>query len=321
MKKFFINNMKIIWKNQQGSSMVLVACLLIFICGISALVVDIGTVYVEKGNLQKTLDAAALAGASELMVSENKAENTAIDIASKNKLTITASDIDTASNFIEIKKTVEADLTFARIVGIETMDVPAIAKAQLKGGLSGREGIVPVAIPRDKLPDPSDPFPEFPLNFQPGKGNDEENSSIKGNFGYLSIDGTGGNVLRNNIINGADLEVSEEMYEYTQTGLSWGNVKAGFQERINQDLSNPDCSKYETADSSCSRVILVPIVESFTDVSGKTMVEITGFASVWISKITGHTVQTQFIETITFGEFEDLTGADNYHVFGVALVK
>lgn len=321
MKRLLINFLNNIWKNQQGSSMVLVASLLIFICSISALVVDIGTIYVEKGNLQKTLDAAVLAGASELMVSENKAENTAIDIASKNNVTITASDIDTASDFIEIKKTVKADLTFARIVGIETMDVPAIAKAQLKGGLLGREGIVPVAIPRDKLPDPSDPFAEFPLNFQPGKGNDDENSSINGNFGFLSIDGNGGSVLRSNIANGVELEVSEEIYEYTKTGLSWGNVKQGFEERIDRDSSNKDCSKYETADSSCSRVILIPIVDSFTDVSGKTLVKITGFASVWISKITGHTVQAKYIENITFGEFGDLTGSDNYHVYGVALVK
>ncbi|MCL6570225.1 MAG: hypothetical protein K6T88_00895 [Bacillus sp. (in: Bacteria)] len=322
MKRIILNRLKIMWKIQQGTSMVFVAGILIIICGISAVVVDVGTVYVKKGNLQKTLDASVLAGASELMAGDSKAVSTAISIADKNKLTLTASDIKTGSDYIAIKKTVNASLTFARMFGIDSIAVPAFAKAKVRGGFLGTEGIVPIAIPSYKLPDPTDPYPEFPMNFQPGNGNNEENSSVKGNFGFLAIGGTGGSVLRSNIINGVDLEVSDEMYEYTKTGLSWGNVKIGFEERIQEDgLNRPYCSNYETADSTCSRVVIVPIVDSFTDVSGKTMVKIIGFASVWISKITGHTVQAQYIETITFGEFGDPGDANNYHVLGVSLVE
>lgn len=324
MIKMILKNLKNIWKNQQGASMVFVAGIMVIICGILAVVVDVGTVYVKKGNLQKTLDASVLAGASELMAGNIKAKSTAISIAGKNNLSLTYSDIDIgpSSDYIAIKKTVNASLTFARMFGIESIAVPAFAKAKVRGGFLGTDGIVPIAIPSDKLPTSANPYPEFPMNFQPGKGNDEENSSINGNFGFLSIGGTGGSVLKSNIINGADLKVSDEMYEYTKTGLSWGNVKSGFDARIKEDeLNRPYCSNYETADSTCSRVIIVPIVDSFTDVSGKTMVKIIGFASVWISKITGHTVQAQYIETITFGEFGDTGDANNYHVLGVSLVE
>ncbi|PEQ95934.1 hypothetical protein CN481_02900 [Bacillus sp. AFS006103] len=325
MKKIILNRLKNIWKNQQGASMVFVAVILIIICGISAVVVDVGTVYVKKGNLQKTLDASVLAGASELMAGDSKAVSTAISIADKNKLTLTASDIKTGSDYISIKKTVNASLTFARMFGVESIAVPAFAKAQFKSGFVGGEGIVPVAIPADKLPKSGEsgyPYPEFPMNFESGNGN---NSSISGNFGFLSIGGNGGNVLYNNIFNGVNLEVSENMYEYTKTGFSWGNVRDGFNDRIIRDASKSYCSNYDTADSSCSRVIIVPIVESFTDINGKTMVKITGFASIWISSIdekgNPKRVNARYIETITFGEFGDPGDANNYHVLGVSLVE
>lgn len=120
-------------RDEGGSVLVMVAISMVALLGFTALVIDGGRLYSEKSQLQKALDASVLAGASDLTVSQSKAVSTAIDIASKNNLTLTASDIKTGPNYIQIKKTISKSLTFARIIGIETAEVPAFAKAQLKG--------------------------------------------------------------------------------------------------------------------------------------------------------------------------------------------
>lgn len=335
MKNIIICLLQNIKKNQQGHILVTVSFALITLVGITAFVIDIGGLYVEKSKLQKTLDAAVLAGASQLSVSQAKAVDKAKEIVNKNNYINSDSDkIDTGADFIKITKTVEKAHTVASLIGGNSSNITASAKAQVKGVLLGRDGIVPVGIPSDKLPKEGEtgyPFPDFPMIFEPGNSgggknpSNEGNYSVKGNFGFLAINGPGGNLLRENIRDGADLEVSEEMYEWTQTGLSWGNVSKGFQDRIDADISKSYCSVYETADSSCSRVIIVPIVDSYTDATGKTLMKITGFASLWISSIDGKgnekMVNAKYIDTITFGEFGDPGDAKNYYVNGVTLVE
>ena len=62
------------------------------------------------------------------------------------------------------------------------------------------------------------------------------------------------------------------------------------------------CSSYETADNSCNRVVIVPIIESF-NVNGKKDVKIVGFAAFWIESISQHETKGRFIEIVTGGTF------------------
>jgi hypothetical protein len=318
-------------QEQQGNVLVLVAISMFMIIGFMAIAIDSGRMFLTKSHLQNGLDAAVLAGAQELMTSNSLADvkNVAIDIAKKNNITLTPLDItiNTESNSIEVKKTIEQGLTFARVFGFDSTPIPAFARAKVGGELLKRKGVVPIGIGRKtQTLDGFEKDKEYTMNFEPGRGNKEEDSSVpeNGNFGFLALGGSGGNTLLDNIKNGGQMEVSDiNTYEWTKTGLSWGNVKAGFQYRIDQDKDENECKSYTTAHDGCDRVIIVPIVDSFEDANGKTLVKIIGFAAFWIdSPITGHSIKGKFIKTVTFGEFGNETGTGiDFGVYGVKLVQ
>ncbi|RST70322.1 hypothetical protein D4T97_020235 [Siminovitchia acidinfaciens] len=299
---------------QKGTAMILVALCMFMLIGFTAIAVDAGALYFEKSRLQKALDAAVLGGAQRLKVSEADAESTAIDLAGKNGFTVSADEVTTGGNFIEINKTVNKDLTFARIFGKTSADVPASAKAVVSGRLKKGEGIVPVAIEDQEYVAGQSKV----LHFQPGNPN---NSPHSGNFGFLGLDGPGGKILREGIKYGSEKAVLEE-YEWTEPGLSWGNVKDAFQWRIDQDIGKSHCQSYATSDNTCTRIITVPIVESFEGADGKTMVKIVRFAAFWIESVGQHEVKGRFIDIVDRGEFEEVgEGEEDYGISGVKLVN
>ncbi|MCJ8009235.1 pilus assembly protein TadG-related protein [Lederbergia wuyishanensis] len=302
-----------ILKEQSGVSMILVSLGMFMLIGFTAFVVDVGSLYFEKSRLQKALDAAVLAGAQSLKVSENEAENVAIHIANQNGYTVTSDEVEATGNIIEIKKTVNKQLTFARVLGFSDSDVGAFAKAEILSLIKG-EGIIPVAM-EDVVYNPGD---SYTMHFQAGN---PDNSSVNGNFGFLAINGPGGSDLKDGIMHGANREVNEE-FEYTKTGLSWGNVKSAFEYRIGQDNTKPHCSSYTTADDTCSRVVTVPIVKTFTGLDGKSKVKIIGFAAFWIESIQPNgndkSVKGRFIDMYSPGEYGS---GENFGISTVKLVN
>jgi len=303
-----------ILKEQSGVSMILVSLGMFMLIGFTAFVVDVGNLYFEKSRLQKSLDAAVLAGAQRLKVSESEAENVAIDMANQNGFTVTTAEVDTGDNFIKITKIVNKQLTFARVIGFSDSDVAASARAETRDTLIKGEGIIPVALEKGVYSEGS----PYTMHFQAGN---PENASVNGNFGFLAINGPGGSDLKDGIMYGADREVNEE-FEYTKTGLSWGNVRSAFEYRISEDNDKPYCSSYDTADYTCSRVVIVPIVETFTGVDGKSMVNIVGFAAFWVENVdptgSNKSVNGRFIEMVSPGEFGS---GENFGISTVKLVN
>ncbi|MEO8193408.1 MAG: pilus assembly protein TadG-related protein [Gemmatimonadales bacterium] len=87
-------------KNRRGAVLVLAAFIMIVALSVLVIVVDISRVYVQKNELQTAADAAALAGAMEIMVGSNEAtiKDSAISFAGKNKalgnaVTVVAADV------------------------------------------------------------------------------------------------------------------------------------------------------------------------------------------------------------------------------------
>ena len=72
-------------KNENGIALVYVALLMVAICGFLGLAIDMGYMYIARGQLQNAADAAALAGASQLP-SQTDARDTATDFAAKNNV-------------------------------------------------------------------------------------------------------------------------------------------------------------------------------------------------------------------------------------------
>ncbi|WP_316571645.1 Tad domain-containing protein [Neobacillus sp. YIM B06451] len=297
-----------ILRNENGNVMVIVAVFMIVLLGFTAMVVDVGSLYLEKSKLQKALDAAVLAGAKELLNGEAKAKTAAIDIAKKNGVILVEEDFDVEPfKYIKAPKTIDKSLFFAKVIGLNNANVSASSKAQLEGGLIKKEGVVPLGIKEDQ--------------YKVGENYSLKSSeSINGNFGYLELVGDK-RTLRDQIIGGAELEVSENLFGWTDPGEKWGQVVQGFESRIAKDNGIVKCQSFTTADDSCQRVIIVPMVKE-VKLEGKTKVEIVGFAAFYITRVVNDKgdkiVEGKFIQTYTVGEFG---GEKDYGIYKVSLVE
>jgi hypothetical protein len=139
-------------KQEQGSTIVFVAIVMLVILGFSALAIDLGVVATARNQLQTAADAAALAGATGLFVSENEAKDRAIAFAGLNDcineaVLISEGDVSFPNpDQVRVQANHQIDLYFARILGKNTADIFAEAVAEL-GTLSGASGVKPWAIP------------------------------------------------------------------------------------------------------------------------------------------------------------------------------
>jgi Flp pilus assembly protein TadG len=130
-------------KREVGQSVVLVALSIAMLCGVAALVVDLGMVSVREGQLQNAADAAALAAARDLP-SATTAKSTAVKYAGYNGVaaadTVATSPYNGNANRIEVvcKKTVQ--YTFAKIFGAKSIVVSARAVAEKSSGATGPFG-------------------------------------------------------------------------------------------------------------------------------------------------------------------------------------
>ena len=128
--------MRSIWssiKNEKGQSIILVALLLVVLCGTTALVVDLSMVYVRKGQLQTAADAAALAAVHDLP-NTTTARNSAESYAMKNGVeaghTTTTTPYQGDPTKVEVVVTETVNYTFARVLGFNSKEVSARAVAQ-----------------------------------------------------------------------------------------------------------------------------------------------------------------------------------------------
>ncbi|MFC7063858.1 pilus assembly protein TadG-related protein [Halobacillus seohaensis] len=299
-------------KQEDGNAIIFVAMFIVVFCGFVALVVDGGSLFLEKSKLQKSLDASALAGAQDLLSSQGDAEVMAMEYGAKNGYSIAGAEVWTGDHFIQLDKTTNLSLTFAKVLGINTAEVSAMSRAELKGNLIKSNDVVPIGIEKSGFKRNE----SITLHFQPGNKNNEPQN---GNFGYLDIEHPEYNTTRDKIKYGVTVEVSGDMYESTKTGMRWGQVDQGVQYRINLDSSKNHCQQYKTANSSCERVMILPVVKSYSEVSGKSNVKIVGFAAFWVESISQHDVRGRFIEMIASGEFGNK--GNDFGVYGVRLVQ
>lgn len=139
-------------KEEKGSVIIIVAFSLVVILGMAALTIDIGYVYTAKNQLQGAIDAAALAGAAGLIVNTAEATNRAIYFASQNDCVDQPVLIDAGNvtfpnaDRVRVQGSRLLDLYFGGILGISTLNINAVAVAQL-GILDGVGGLKPWAIP------------------------------------------------------------------------------------------------------------------------------------------------------------------------------
>lgn len=136
-----------VFRNKRGQTLVFFALLLPVLMGFIGLVVDVGTLYVEKARLQSSVDAAAAAGALDLktLSDHGTSEATARDLLQKNGMSPTnaaaaavtypAKPGDPAALLIRISATEAVPTYFMRVLGfISDIPVSASATAQAISG-------------------------------------------------------------------------------------------------------------------------------------------------------------------------------------------
>jgi Flp pilus assembly protein TadG len=120
---------------ERGQALVLMVLFLVSLLGLATLVLDVGSWYRSKRQLQSTADAAALAGAQALPNSAGDAYGLAQQYATKNAADLSSADYSIGSNLapndqITVHVTRNAPGFFARIFGVDSVQVGATATAQ-----------------------------------------------------------------------------------------------------------------------------------------------------------------------------------------------
>ena len=288
------NGIKNKFTGEKGQIAVIAAIVLFAVMGMMAFVVDIGSIYQTRRNLQTVADAAALAGAQELTENPGKAVQKAIEYAANNNFSITADNVVISSTFVAndtITVSVndpDAPLFFASFVGVDSVNVPARATATVNGPGS-MKGLMPWAVPVAPYGgyDGIIPGEVYALKLGAGTVDDLPVGQIHGNFQAMAFNDTGGSDYRENIINGSSQEIFIGNYYSSEPGNMTGPTKQGLTSRIGSDshsffdgqvIGIDDAGKYYVIDETCPRVIYVPIVDTFLGASGRDDIQILKFS-------------------------------------------
>lgn len=135
--------LKSIITDENGQAIALLALVLAVLMGMGALVVDVGSAYLAKSNLQNAADTAALA-AAENLPNASSAVSTAITYAGKNGMKATMNGVTASGDTVTVTTPYNGDsgkvkvvctrnvaFTFGRFFGYSSKDVSASAVAAL----------------------------------------------------------------------------------------------------------------------------------------------------------------------------------------------
>ncbi len=265
MKKKF----NLLLTEENGGVVIIVAAAMVFLLGLTAMVTDVGSIAYARRKMVTAADAAALAGAQELVNNPAQAEARALEYASKNGAEPENVTVTVSGNNCEI--TVSAsqvvDFSFAKVLGFHSTSVSARAKAAIKP-VRAVTGIVPFIVP---MPPPGEDYnygEEVLLKV--GNWNDAPIGS--GNFGAIALGGTGANNYRNNIKFGYQGVIAIGDYVDTEPGNMSGPTNQGVKYRLDHN----------------DTIVIIPLYDSsITDVSGRGSIQVAGFACFEITGVEG----------------------------------
>jgi hypothetical protein len=298
-------------EQEQGAGLIIVAASMVAMLGMVALVTDIGLTYIERQKLSNAVDAAALAAAQDISISEQQAKSTALDYIQKNGFSTDDVQVTVSSSMksVEISGKNTVNFFFARVLGFDKTLVDAKAKA-VAYPITGMTGVRPLAV--------EDFVFEYGVKYALKEG---AGGSYNGNFGPLALGATGANNYRNNIKYGYSGKLKVGDWVDTETGNMPNPTEEGIDYLMNQCSHSPKCT-IDHYDLACSRIIPLPIVNTL-EVNGKGEVQIVGFAMFLLEgrdEDGGHMrILGRFIKNTTIGD-SDPNGTD-YGLYAVKLVE
>ena len=288
-------------RGQMGVSLVLVAITLTVLMGMTAMVVDIGTLVYNRRLAQNLVDAAVLAGVQELPGDPGAALTVADSFGAENgevgdDLTITFPNSVT----IRAEVTRNVPFTFARVLGITDSDVWAEAEAEAEvGSPLGLGGLLPFGVECLDAP------PEENCGFLLGDSVElklDEGPGSPGNWHALRLDfPPGANEFKQNIIDGADEIIEIGDLITPQTGCMDGPTGQGIDERLSQFDGNVTLEEWEASGRilQTPRPVAIPFVTQF-GMGASAPVEVVLFGLFWLDGHDDHCgVTGRFLEGFT----------------------
>ena len=273
-------------RDERGTVVPIVAMLLVVIFGFSALVLDLGWLFVVRGELQNAADAGVMAGVVELVLnSSSEAEDTAVVYGTQSgnfRLNIPSPGADAVEVTVLGPETLQVLIVraegttagpvptiFARIWGKETAEVRAVAVATLNHRVIGTGpscGLMPFGIHEDMLKNLDDSDGDgvydsidiYPHSWSPG------------NFGLLDLDGGSNSNAETAywIENGYDgIFIIPESTGYINVegdpGISGGSLNGAISSRVSSP-EEPDR-------------VLFPVFDQVTGNGANTIFHVVGF--------------------------------------------
>lgn len=300
------------FRNKNGSVIIIFAFCITVLLGFCALVIDYGIVVHKRISISNAADAAALAGAQELIFNSDNAEAVAKSYLEANGADPLDAEIEVYDSDTRIRVTVKSKVNhyFARILGFDEGNVEATGVAMCAPVIGVYEGIRPFAIEKQTL--------EFGVQYVLKEGG---GGGSNGNYGALSLSGNGASSYVNNIINGYDGHLRVGDYVETEPGNMSGPTVQGVNTLINRCNHTPECT-HDNYSSNCPRIITVIMVDTL-NVNGRSNVRIAGFARFYLEAVAGHGNQSivtgRFIKTVMSGELGDIE--DDFGLKGVKLIR
>ncbi len=299
--------MKELIGNQRGSVTIITVAALAILLGFAALVIDVGFLYVNRTELVNMVDAAALAGVQDLPDNTAQAEASGRSYATLNGRVSDNVEISVPSNkIVAVTALRTVELTFAKILGVSKAEVRAAAAAVLKP-ISGVVGVVPFGVVKQDFIYGQ----TYDLKVGAGDG-------YSGNYDALALGGNGSRNYTDNIKYGYESKLSVGQWVSTETGNMSGGTLEGVNYRINADHA----ATYDTVEPGSPRIIIVPLIESITNDTGRHDVKIVGFAGFFLEGVSGsgtlNNVSGKFMHLVIAG---DTSGtAPDFGVYSASLV-
>ncbi len=285
-------NMKQFLIKEDGAVVILVAFAMAVFIGMTALVLDFGSLYLEKSRLQKIVDAAALAGAQELPENYMKAKEEVNKSIQLNNGDTQNFNIVTNESYtmIEVIGSKKGTLYFANAFGIDAPLIQAKGRVELHPLKTGI-GSIPLGVQ-----------PSTNLQFgslQTLKVSD----SATGNFGAIALTGPGAKDYETDLKNGYGFEIKVGEVLDTQTGQLAGPTKRAVDSRIAK-CPNETYLHYS---KGCMRVVLIPIYEPVRIESNQIkQVKVVGFGTFFLESVSstsdGAEVTGRFMKATNLGE-------------------
>ena len=298
-------------KDDNGSAAVMVALALVALIGFSALVVDVGFLFMTRAKLMDTSDAAALAGAQELPAS-TAAQAAAGEYVNKNGLDTGKFSFDPDGKTITVSAASTVQFLFAKVLGISEGEVRASATAR-RESVTSTSGVAPIGVEDQELSKGT--LYTLKVGAPPTLG--------AGNFGALTLGQPGANQYRENIENGyAGILKIGDIIE-TETGNISGPTAQGIDFRLSGCPHVPQCTISDHK-RDCPRTIIVPVYQP-QDVEENQIkkVKIVGFAAFLIDGETSNGtdcyIRGYFIDQVIVGNSDP--NQDDYGASAVRLIQ